>query len=141
MAFDALGIDFGQAKAAADYSAETNQFLCVNTTAALVAKTQASKGAPIIGILQNRPLSSGSCVVRLMGVSKARVNSATHTAIVAGDKLICSSGAGVRATTGTALAQYVIGRSLEALAANTTGIITILLMPTGAGSTTAQGAA
>jgi hypothetical protein len=141
MAVDNQGIDFGQCKAAADYSAETNQFLCVHSTAAFVAKTQASKGAPILGILQNRPNSSQSAVVRLFGITKARVNSATHTAINPGDKLICSSGAGVRATTGTALNHMVIGRAIEAIGANTTGIITIYLNPTGAGSTQAQGLA
>jgi hypothetical protein len=113
----------------------------MSSTAAGIAKLQATKGGPVIGILQNKPGSSGGAVVRAFGVTKARVNAPTHTAILCGDKLIASSSGGVRATTGTALAQFVIGRALEGLAANTTGVITILLNPTGAGSTTAQGAA
>lgn len=142
MAWDLPGVqDIGQLKAGADYSAETNQFLFVNTTANWTAKVQATKGGAAIGVLQNRPNSSQSAVIRPFGVTKVRVTAATHTAINPGDKLIVSSGGGARATTGTALAQRVMGVFLESLAANTTGIVTALLNCMGAGSTTAQGAA
>lgn len=119
----------------ADLSAATNQFLCVNSTAAGKVKVQATKGSRVLGILQNTPKAGAEAVVQGYGISKGRVTAGTHVAINSGDKVICSSGGGIRGSTGTTTSHYVLGIALEALGANTTGIIPVFITHSGSGST------
>lgn len=126
-------------KAGANYSSATSQFTCVDSTAAGVFLKVGAAGAACLGILQNLPATSENGSIAYLGVTKARVNVTTHIIINPGDKLVCTSGAGVRASSGTLVTNYVIGRALSGIAANTTGIITMLFRPEGAGSSGAVG--
>ena len=129
----------GTLTAAGDYNDAADQYLCYRSTGSNFT-LQTTIGAPILGILQDRPSSGTPGTLCAFGVTKARVVNTSHAAIAVGDKLRCSTLGGVMPSSAN-VAYYVIGRSLEALASNTTGIITILLRPEGAGSSGVQSAA
>lgn len=128
----------GNRTATANLSADTARWTCVKSTSNTTFSQQTTKGGFVMGILQDSPSSGQMGKIQTHGVSKARVTAATHTAIAIGDRIIASSGAGVRASTGTTVAFYTLGRALETLGANTTGIIAVLLTHEGSGSTGTQ---
>lgn len=129
----------GTLTANGDYNDDLDQFLCYSSTGTDF-KLQTTVGGKVFGILQDRPSSGSAGSLCVFGVTKARCVNATHTAIAVGDKLRCSSAGGIMPSTANA-AYYVIGRAMEALGSNTTGIITILFRPEGAGSTSAPSGA
>lgn len=122
----------GTLTAAGDYNDATDQFLCVTSTGSNFTVCAAA-GSKVLGILQDRPSSGTPGTICVGGITKARVNATSHTAIAVMDKLRCSTNGGVLPSTAN-VAYFVIGRALEALGANTTGVITILFRPEGAGS-------
>lgn len=139
MAYEIPGIILGTLKAAGDYNDSTDQFCVVQQTSGALFATCTTGSQDVIGILQDKPSSGYAGQIMIHGVSKVRVISTGHGAIAVGDKLCASSeGGAVRSTLGT---HYVFGRAMEALAANTTGIITCFLSHPGSGSTGAAGAA
>ncbi len=133
MAYELPQYILGTLTANGDYNDAADQFLCYTSTGTDF-KLQTTVGGKVLGILQDRPSSGTPGALCVFGVTKARCVNATHTAIAVGDKLRCSSAGGIMPSTANA-GYYVIGRALEALGSNTTGIITILFRPEGAGST------
>lgn len=138
MSYEQHGFKIGNRTATANYSSDSSRYTVVKSTANTTFSKQTTKGGFALGILQNTPSSGSMGEIVCFGITKARVTAATHTAIAIGDRIIASSGAGVRASTGTTVANYTLGRALETLAANTTGIIAVLLTHEGSGSTGTQ---
>jgi len=133
MAYEVPGGTIGTHTAVGNYSSATSQFCVVQSTAAGTFSKQTSVTGAVLGVLQDLPSSGYVGLLQVTGITKVRVNSTSHTAIVGGNKLCASTDAG--AINSTTVGRYVIGRALEGLAANTTGIITMLLTHEGAGST------
>ncbi|HSE44678.1 MAG TPA: capsid cement protein [Gemmatimonadales bacterium] len=124
--------------AAANYSSDTARWRCVTSTANTVFKRVASLGVPVLGVLQDNPSSGQTGNIMVYGVTRVRVLTTSHNAIAVMDKMIASSQGGVIASTG-GVGKYIIGRALETLGANSTGIIAMLLTHQGSGSSgTAQ---
>jgi len=122
----------GTLKATADYSSATDQFTLVKSTSISTMTQQVTAGGVVVGILQDTPGSGYAGQVQYFGISKVRVDTTSHSAIAVGNKLRCStSAAALPSTLGT---YYVFGRALEALAANTTGVITCMITHEGGGS-------
>lgn len=138
MSYDQLAFKIGNRTAVGNYSSETSRYTPVKSTANASFSKQTTKGGVVLGILQNTPSSGGMGEIAVTGISKARVVAPTHTAIGIMDRLIASTVGGLRASTGTTVAYYTVGRALETLAANTTGIIAVLLNHEGSGSTGTQ---
>lgn len=140
MAFEGPNMPFGQLTAATNLSSDSHRWRAVKSTGNNTMRLSSAVTQPCLGILQE-PVSSGRAgQVIVFGVSKARVLSTAHTAINAGDKIVASASGGVRASTGTTVGHYVLGRALTGIAANLTGIIDIFITHQGAGSTGTQGA-
>lgn len=137
MAYELSQFRFGSLTASSDYNDFPDQYTCVTSTGGTGFKKQFTAGAPVLGILQDLPSSGTPGLLCVVGVTKARVLNTTHAAIAVMDKLRCSTLGGVMPSSAL-VTNYVIGRSLEALAANTTGIITIILRPEGGGSSGTQ---
>ena len=131
MAYEVPILKVGVWKAAANYSSATDQYtVMVISSGALVAQ-MVSDGAPITGILQNKPASGSVAEVMCYGISKARVDPADTISV--GDKVQGTTDAGISAS--TALGMYIIGRALEAT--TTTGVISILITHEGFASSAA----
>lgn len=140
MAYETQGFDLGTLTASANYSSASSQYTVVYQTSGAVFAKCTAKTNRAIGILQDTPSSGAAGLIRVSGVSKVRVATTSHTAIAVGNKLCPSTVAGT-VIGSTAVANYVIGTALEALAVNTTGIITMLITHQGGGSTGAATAA
>lgn len=140
MAYELPGqLILGTLTASSDYNDANDQFTCVTSTGSNFKK-QTSAGGPVLGILQDRPSSGTAGAICVGGVTKARVSNTSHAAIAVMDKLRCSSNGGIMPSSAS-VTNYVIGRALEALASNTTAVITILFRPEGAGSSGTQSGA
>lgn len=135
MAFEYPVVLLGEFVAAGDYNDAVDQFLVVKPTTAATPTITVTTAVTnfCLGVLQDRPSSGMAASVMGFGVSKVRVSATTHSAIVPGTKL--TGGAAGSAMPSTALGSYILGRSLSILAANATGIITMLITHQGAGST------
>ena len=140
MAFEFPLLVLGDRSATANYSSGSNQYLVVKSTGATVFTKQTTKGGVVLGVLQDTPSSGAFGAIMHFGVSRVRVNTTGHPAISVMDKLRASTRAGVEGSTAN-VNYYVLGRALETLSSNSTGIITILLTHQGAGSSQAQGGA
>lgn len=124
--------DLGDRTATADYSSATNQFRFVTSTSNTTFKRAASAGVPVLGVLQDTPASGEHGSIRVYGLSKVRVGTTSHAAIAIMDKIRTSSvGFAMPSTLGT---RYVIGRALETLSSNSTGVISMLITHEGGGS-------
>ena len=133
MAYELPGqLILGTLTASSDYNDAADQYTFVTSTGSNFKKVTTAGGV-VLGVLQDRPSSGTPGAICVAGVTKVRVSNTTHTAIAVMDKLRCSTVSGAMPSTAN-VAYYVAGRALEALAANTTGIITMLLRPEGAGS-------
>jgi hypothetical protein len=130
----------GDRTALQNLSSATSQYILVRSTADTTFGRTAVDGERCDGVLQDTPSSGEPGNVMLLGVSVVRVNSTAHTAIAVGDKLMCSTNGGALPSTG-GVAQYVVGRAWQTLAANTTGLIPMLITHQGGGSTGAGAAA
>lgn len=131
----------GSRTALENLSSAKAQFLVVKTTAATTFKRQTSAAGVVYGVLQDTPTSGTQGSIMIAGITKVRVNSTAHTAVAVLDKLVASTKAGViPATTaaGTYVTKYVIGRALDTLSSNSTGIITMLITREGGGSSGTQ---
>jgi hypothetical protein len=128
----------GHFTAAGDYNDAVDQYCIVRSTGTNFT-LQTSAGGVALGVLQDRPSSGNAGLIAVFGVSKVRVNTTAHAAIAVFDKLCASTGGGVIAS--TLAARYVIGRALETQAANSTGIIAMLITHQGTSSTSGQAAA
>lgn len=123
----------GHFTASSDYSAATDQYTLVTVTTGLLAQQQTTRGAWCAGVLLNTP-SSGQMAEIGGGagsVYKVQVGS-THAAIVPGSQLHCSTA--FQALPGTSESYVTLGRSLENLAADTSGIIAMQWGLEGSGS-------
>lgn len=138
MAYELQQFTVGTLTAAGDYNDDLDQFCLYRTTGSNFT-LQTTIGAPVFGVLQDRPSSGTPGTLCVLGVTKARCLNTSHAAIAVGDKLRCSTLGGIMPSSAN-VAYYVIGRALEALASNTTGVITILFRPEGAGSSGIQSA-
>jgi hypothetical protein len=132
MAWEHGVLDLGQFAASSDYNDAADQFCIVRMTTGLTWVKTSAVSDNCLGVLQDRPSSGIAANVRVLGVSKVRVSATTHTAIVPGTKL--TGGVGGGAMPSTVLTANVLGVSFTALAANTTGIISMLILHRGAGS-------
>jgi hypothetical protein len=130
----------GDRTAVSNYSSASSQYTLVTSTSGTTFKKQTTLGGFVLGVLQDTPSSGQAGAVMVYGVSRVRVNNATHIGIVNMDKLKCSTTAGAKPST-TAVANYVWGRALESLTTNSTGVIWALITHQGSGSTTVQGGA
>lgn len=139
MAYELPMYILGTLTANGDYNDELDQFKCYSSTGTDF-KLMTTAGGKVLGILQDRPSSGSAGALCVFGVTKARVDNTTHGAIAIGDKLRCSTSGGVVPSTAN-VNYYVIGRAMEAIGSNTTGVITILFRPEGAGSSAAQSGA
>lgn len=119
MATEQMGFNIGTEVAAADLSAK--QFFAMKYTSSGVNIATAA-GEPILGILQNKPVSGAVADVCTLGVCKA----VAGAAITKGAKLMTDANGRVitAATTGST----IIGWALEAAGASG-DIITIALNP------------
>ena len=122
----------GTRTATANYSSATDQYTLVKSTSGTTFTQQTSAGGVCIGVLQDTPASGSAGNIQLTGVTRVRVDSTSHAAIAVGDKLRCSTSAA--ALPSTAVAYYVLGRSLDTLSSNSTGVIWMLLTHQGSGS-------
>lgn len=140
MAAIAFGGDSaGFAIAAATYSAANMQYRLVHlTTAATPTVALSTASSAVFGVMQNTPVLGEPATVQYNGISRVRVISTAHTAIVPGTLLRAdgSGGATPSAVSG-ATGDYIIGTSLEILSSTTTGIIGMLITHQGARGSTA----
>ena len=134
MAWDKPVLLVGQYTASSDYNDAADQFCAVRLTTSLTLVKTAGSTKPALGILYDRPSSGVAGQVAVMGVVKARVLSTAHTAIVAGSKLAPGASGGI--VPSTVAGHYILGRSMDTLAANTAGIITMLITHEGLHGTT-----
>lgn len=110
---------------AADLS--THQYKIVELTAENTVNLVNSAADKPLGVLQNKPKSGEQAIVRMLGVSKVKVNAAGLTA---GDNV--GTDAVGRAIAKTADKDYVIGRCLTTAAATADLLATVTvqtLMP------------
>jgi len=128
----------GNLTAAGDYNDALDQFTIVRSTGTNFT-AQTTLDGVCLGVLQDRPSSGTPGLIKISGVTKVRVSRPTHAAIKVWDKLSASTTAGATMSTGGVDA-YVLGRALETLAANTTGIIRMLITHQGGGSSATTGA-
>jgi len=142
MAFTADAGYVGFLRAAQNYSSATDQYTLVRiTSGTLCRQTTVNTHVPI-GVLMNKPASGREALIAIRGVVPVRVGSTAHTAIAVGDKLEPSSNSGGEVSPSSAgVGMYIIGRAMEALAANTTGVISMLITHQGAGSSGAASVA
>lgn len=133
MAFEFPVLVLGDRSATANYSSASSQYCVVTSTGATNFKKQTTKGGVVLGVLQDTPSSGSFGAVMMYGVSRVRVNTTAHPAIAIMDRLRASTRAGVEGSTAN-VTYYVVGRALETLSSNSTGIITMLLTHSGAGS-------
>lgn len=138
MAIQDWGLDVGLYQASTDFdSTDTFCFVALSTAtnAAADVRIIATSGAQIFGILQEDSPSSGVGVdVRVFGISKLRFSS-THAAVAFMSPIYSrNDGTG---NAGTSSSFHIGAFGLEALAADTSGIISVFkLQPTIAGGTT-----
>ena len=131
MAYEVPVLTAGVWKAAANYSSATDQYTCVVITSGALVAQLAADGAPVTGVLQNKPASGSAAEVMCYGITKVRVDPADTISV--GNKVQCTTDAGISAS--TALGMYILGRALEAT--TTTGVISILITHEGFASSAA----
>jgi len=113
------GNDYGQAVAAADYSAK--QFYLVDISANNTVTVASSAGQACFGVLQNAPLSGEVASVRPIGPSKVVVGTG---GIAAGDQVqAAADGTAIAAATG----DFTVGMCLIGASAGENA--TIFVMP------------
>jgi len=127
----------GTLTAAGDYNDAADQFTVVRSTGTNFT-IQTTLDGVCMGVLQDRPSSGTPGLIKFMGVTKVRVNTTQSDAIKVWDKLSATTDGGVGMSTG-GIDAYVLGRSLTALAAATTGIIQMLITHQGGGSSATTG--
>lgn len=130
----------GTRTAVGNYSSASNQFTIVKSTAATSFSKCTAATTPSYGVLQDTPSSGTQGSIMIAGITKIRVTSTAHAAISVMNKLVCSTKGGALplSTAGGALkTQYIVGRALDTLSSNSTGIITAVLRFEGGGSTAA----
>ncbi|HEX9394955.1 MAG TPA: hypothetical protein VF923_09890 [Gemmatimonadales bacterium] len=132
MAWEFPLINAGDKTAAANYSSASSQFTVVRSTGTNFTK-QTTKGGVALGVLQDLPSSGQPGAIMYQGVSRVRVNTTAHPKINVGDKLRASTRAGVEGSTANVV-YYVLGRALDSLSSNSTGIIPMLITHQGGGS-------
>lgn len=132
MAYEIPLLPFGALTAAGNYSSASSQFTVVRSTGSNFTK-QTTKGGIALGVLQDLPSSGQPATILFQGISKVRVNTTAHPKINVGDKLRASTKSGVEGSTAN-VNYYVLGRALDSLSSNSTGIISMLITHQGAGS-------
>ena len=116
-----------------DLSSKQFRFMSVNTSGQAVGASSA--GARCVGVLQNNPKSGEEATIMVNGITKIDIEQTTSTGNASVPGYVVASDANGRAVaniSASALnAQYVLGVSLETVAASTTKtrIGTMLLMP------------
>jgi len=142
MAFEMGTVYLGDRVAVANYSSAVAIGCAVSSTSNTTFKRIATDGAPVLGVLVDNPSSGQMGWIQIAGVAKCRVVAGTHVAIAIMDKIKGTTDGYFRSSTATTqVAKYVFGRALESLAANTTGIISVLITHQGGGSSGAASAA
>lgn len=142
MAWESPVLFDGTRTAMANYSSAKAQFTLVKSTSATTFKQNTAGTTPTYGVLQDTPTSGVQGSIMIMGITKIRVTSTSHAAIAVMDKLICSTKAGalpLSTAQGANKAMYILGRALDTLSSNSTGVITAILRYEGGGSTAAKG--
>lgn len=128
-----IASNYGLIQSAADYSTATGQYTLVTATSSGIAQ-QTTRGGFVMGTLCNTPTSGTAADVGTWGVQKVQCGS-THTLITVGSRLFCSTASlALSSGDGSSEANYIFGRSLETLAADTSGVIAVLMTHEGQGS-------
>jgi len=115
-------------------SAKQYRFVKLGATANAVVACSAPADK-VLGVLQNAPSTGGTdaAVVMLSGISKVYKDS-TAAALEIDDLVTVSTeSGGAKQSTGT-ISVYVVGYALEAMAAGTTGLVSVFLTHNGYGS-------
>lgn len=132
-------IVLGVLTAASDYNDATDQFCLVKTTNGTTFRKTNTLGEYCLGVLTGLPSSGTPGTIVTHGITKVRVNSTSHAAWPAGTKICASTVGGARSS--TAVARYTIGRFLENVSSNATGLYTAMISHEGGGSSGTIGAA
>ena len=117
-----------------DLSAAQYHLVQLSTVADSSVKLATADTDKLVGVLQNTPSTGGGDAASVMvsGISKI-VKASTSVAIAKGDTLTCSTD-GTPKTSTSAVTQYRIGIAMEAMAAGTTGLISMMITHEGRGS-------
>jgi hypothetical protein len=134
MAFENPLLVLGNRTATANYSSATANYRFVTSTSNTTFTRVASSGGKVLGVLLDTPSSGQMGAIQVGGIAKVRC-STSHGAIAVMDKI--RSDANGMAKGSTAVGNFVVGRALESIGANTAGLIAVLLTFEGAGSTSA----
>lgn len=127
-----VGVNIGVLTAASDYNDTTDQYCIVKTTNGTTFRKTNTLGEAALGVLTDLPSSGAPGNVMVFGVTKVRVNSGSHAAWPAGTKICGSTIGGARSS--TTITRYTIGRFLENVSSNSTGLYTALINHEGGGS-------
>lgn len=121
MAYEIPGHAF-TLEASTDLSAFQYRFVTVDTdgNAAL-----AGDGAPVIGVLQNKPTEGQAASIHGTGISKVKAAGST----VAKGDLVASSSVGYAVALGAG--DYAVGRVIEGSSGSTGRVLTVLLQSIG----------
>lgn len=135
MAYESPAFNVGIFQASTSF-ASTDQYCFVTLSTTVNSppdvRIVATSGVMVFGVYQGAACSSGdACDVMVAGVSKLRFSS-THAAVAVMDRIYSrNDGTG---NSGTTESFNIAALALEGLAADTSGIISVLLTPQGAGS-------
>lgn len=133
MAYELGGqLVLGTLTASSDYNDQADQFCLVKSTNGTSFRKTSTLGEACLGVLLDRPSSGTPGAICLFGVTKVRVNSTSHAAWAVGTKICGSTVGGARSS--TAVGRYTVGRFLEAVSSNATGLYTAFINHEGAGS-------
>lgn len=122
----------GTLTASSDYNDQADQYTFVKSTNGTGFRKTNSKGEQCLGILQDRPSSGTPGAICIFGVTKARVVSNSHAAWSVGTRVTGSSVGGL--VSSSLVTTYTVGRLLEAVGSNSTGLYTVFINHEGAGS-------
>lgn len=122
----------GHLTASSDYNDQLDQYCVVKSTNGTGFRKTNTLGEACLGILQDRPSSGTPGTICIFGVTKARVTNTSHAAWAVGTKMTGSTVGGL--VSSTLVTRYTLGRLLEAVGSNSTGIYTVFINHEGGGS-------
>lgn len=125
-------VNLGVLTASSDYNDAADQYCVVKSTNGTAFRKTNTLGEQALGILTDRPSSGTPGNICIFGVTKARVTSASHAAWNVGTKMTGSTTGGL--VSSTTITRYVLGRLLERVSSNSTGLYTFFVNHEGAGS-------
>jgi hypothetical protein len=122
----------GTLTASSDYNDAADQYCVVTSTSGTAFRKTNTLGEMALGILQDRPSSGAPGTICIFGVTKARVIATSHAAWAVRTKMTGSTTGGL--TSSTTVTRYTLGRLLERVSSNSTGLYTLFVNHEGGGS-------